>query len=185
MKVDVKGGTVTLRDRLDYPSGYAVRTALATASEELKQSYGVANGNLPAEAIPDLMAAISMHEILRGVEGWSGEAFAGKPVTRQNIHALILDDPDRSMVVGKAAEELYMQQVIGPLVTLAANSSPPSPISEPTSVLNGSNSPSEAEPNGSTPSPKPRKRSKRSSTTSTPMDSTETTSAELAGVSRS
>lgn len=185
MKVNVKGGTVTLRDRLDYQSGHAVRFALAVASEEMKQSYGVTDGSLPAEAIPDLMATISLHEILRGIESWNGEAFAGKPVTRQNIHELILDDPDRSTVVAAAADNLYQEQVIGPLVTLAASSSPPSPTSEPTSALNGSSSTSEDGGNGSTPSPKPRKRSKPSSTTSTPMDYTEPISAEPAGVSRS
>jgi hypothetical protein len=158
---------------------------LAVASEELKASYGVVDGNLPAEAIPDLMAAISMHEILRGVERWSGEAFSGKPVTRQNIHELILDDPDRSTVVGSMADKLYQDQVIGPLVTLAASSSPPSPTDEPTSAPNGSSSTLEESANGSTPSPKPRKRSKPSSTTSIQTDSIEMTSAEPAGVSKS
>jgi hypothetical protein len=173
MKVDVKGGTVYLRDRLDYPSGHAIRFALAVASEELKASYGVTDGNIPDEAVPDLMATISLHEILRGVERWSFK----EPVTRQNIHALILDDPDRSMVVGVAADRLYQDQVIGPLTSAAASSSPPSPTDEPTSAQNGSSSTSEGGPIASIPSPKPRKRSKPSSTSTTQTGVTVTTSA--------
>lgn len=184
MKIDVKGGTVYLRDRLDFAAGHAIRVALALKSSELRTEYGLSPGDdLPDEAVADLNSTMAVHTILRGIERWS----FSEPVTRANIHRLLLDDPDRAAVLGFEVVALYQEQLMGPLANLAANSSPPSPTEDSTSPLTELPSPSEngAASNGSTHSPKQPKRSKPSSTSTTPTAVIVTTSSGPAGDSRS
>jgi hypothetical protein len=182
MRVNVKGGTVVLRDRLDFSLGQALRYAVIARSQELREEYGVPDGEgLPDEAIPDLRSAIALHELLRGIESWSFP----EPVTRKTIHDLILDNDERSMILASAADGLYQAQVFGPLALLASSSSPPTPTDGSTSPTSESSSASTATSNGSTHSLRLHKPSKRSSTTTTQTVATGTTTSEPVGVSSS
>lgn len=163
MEVKVPGGKVYLRDKLDFAAGQAIRVAMIAKREELLDDSGA----LPLDALPDLSAAVTEHSILRGVERWEGKAFGEQPVTRQNIRRLILEDGDRGVLVGMAAQNLYAAKVIGPLAVLGQTSSPPTPANGSISAPTESTSTSKDGTGGSTPSPKRQRPSKPSSTTTT------------------
>ena len=169
--VEVPGGTVYLRERLDFAAAHAIRYAIVLRRNELMETDEAGQQILPRDVIPDLMAAISEAQILRGVESWTFD----EPVTRDSIRRLVLADDQRATVVADAADDLYQEQTINPLALLAVRSSPPTPSNGLTSVPSTSNSTSTEGSNGSTPSPKPRKPSKRSSTSTTRTGATATT----------
>jgi hypothetical protein len=157
------GDTVTLRERLDFRAALTARnTMILTKTED------------PDAGTAEILAALTETYLLVGVESWSLVDAKGKAVevTKANIRECLLSHPNVAMTVGNAADELYSESVILPLVALAQTSSPPTPTSASTSATR----PSSAK------RPRP---SKPSSITPFPMDATATTSSLPAGASSS
>jgi hypothetical protein len=159
------GDRITLRDRLDFRQAITIRKAVALAGEEG-----------PADAA-EILAIMTEWYCLLGIESWSLTDQLGKPVqvSRAAIRARLLDNPDafaQTTELADAADALYMETVLLPLLAAASTSSPPTPTAPSTSAPTDS-------------SPKPPKRSRRSSTASTPTAATAATSSSLAGVSSS
>lgn len=149
---------VFLLPRLPYRVVAAIKYEVVQAREE-------AGGSLSS---PEVLGILSEAYLLHGIASWTLDT----KISREAIRTEILEHDERAMFLGEAADELYSEQVILPLLKLAGRSSPNGQTSESTSARNGS-------------SPKPPKRSKRSSTTTTPTDDTETITPSLAGVSSS
>jgi hypothetical protein len=153
--------TVTLRDRLTFAGGLAVRQRIADA---VRSRLGE----------DDIVATMTEGYILHGISAWTLVGDDGKPLplTLANIRRIFLDDfSDLAMPLAEVANELYETQVIDPLVKAASSSSPDSPTSESTSPTSED-----------TPKPKAT-RSRRSSTSTTPTADTATTTGPLNGVS--
>lgn len=153
------GDTVTLRERLDFRAALTARNTMILVKTED-----------PDASTAEILAALTETYLLVGIESWSLQDAKGKPVpvSKATIRESLLSHPNVAMTVGNAADELYSESVILPLVALAQTSSPPTPTSESTSVPK----PSSAR------RPKP---SKPSSITPFPMDATGTTSPLPAG----
>jgi hypothetical protein len=153
--------TVTLRDRLTFAGGLAVRQRIADA---VRSRLGE----------DDIVATMTEGYILHGIDSWTLVDEAGKPLplTLANIRLIFLADfSDLAMPLAEVANELYETQVIDPLVKAVSNSSPDLPTNESTSPT-------------SEDTPKPTaKRSRRSSISTTPTADTATTTGPLNGVS--
>jgi hypothetical protein len=153
--------TVTLRDRLTFAGGLAVRQRIADA---VRSRLGE----------DDIVATMTEGYILHGIGAWTLVDEAGKPLplTLANIRLTFLADfSDLAMPLAEVANELYEIQVVDPLVKAASSSSPGSPTNESTSPTSED-----------TPKPKA-KPSRRSSTSTTPTADTATTTGPLNGVS--
>jgi hypothetical protein len=123
-------------------------------------------------SIPEHLALLSEQYLLFGVESWTLVDETGKPaeVTKPAIRERLLSHPLVAMVVVDAADALYNEEVLLPLLAMASTSSPPTPTDGSTSATtDSSNSP----PTPSSPS----------SITTIPTDDTETTSPSLVGAS--
>jgi hypothetical protein len=94
------------------------------------------------------------------------------PLTRDSVQSEILARTERASIVAERADELYSEQVLLPLVRMAAKSSPATSTNGSTSATTGS-------------SAEPRKRSRRSSTSITPTAAIEMTSESPDGGSNS
>lgn len=137
------GDTITLRERLDFRAALAARNAIALAQGEGEDTAGI-------------LAALTETYLILGIESWSVVDAKGKavPVNRQTITEYLLSNIDVAMDVADAADDLYREAVVGPLLARASTSSPDTQTPDSTSATNGSG-------------PKPPKPSKRSSTTTT------------------
>ena len=135
------------RDRLDFMRATTVTKAIAFIEE-----------TDPAIRPALVLATLSEFYVLMGVKSWS----LPDPVTSANIRRKLLEHPEVGTIV-EAADALYQEQVLLPLLNRASSSSPPS-------QTNGSTSPT---PRGAK---RPPKRSRPSSISTIPMDDTETTS---------
>jgi len=145
---------ITLRDRLAFRAALTVRnTIIVTKSEDAQAS------------IAEILASLTEVYLLEGIEGWSivDQRNKAVPVSRETVRAFMDEHPDEAMTVGDAADGLYVEAVMRPLLKTASTSSQPTQTTESTSPTIGSE-------------PKPRKHSKPSSTASTQMDGTGTTS---------
>ena len=80
-------------------------------------------------------------------------------VSEEAIRTRLLTRPAEADAIAEAADGLYQEAVMLPLLRRAQNSSPPTPTDDSTSAPKDS-------------APTPLKRSKRSSTTTSPMDGT-------------
>jgi hypothetical protein len=159
------GDRVTLRDRLDFRAATTIRKAVALAGEDG-----------PADAA-EILAIMTEWYCLLGIDSWTLADRAGKaiPVSRAAIREHFLDNPSayaQTTELADAADALYMETVLLPLLAAASTSSPPTPTAPSTSVTTPS-------------SPKPRKPSRPSSTTSTPTAAIARTSSSLDGASSS
>jgi hypothetical protein len=156
------GDEITLRERLDFRAALTARNTMMLVKTED-----------PDATVADVLAALTETYLLVGIESWSLVDAKGKPIeaTKAAIRDHLFSRPDIAMEVGNAADGLYSQAVIGPLVALASKSSPTTPTDRSTSATK--------------PSLKPRKPSRPSSITSIPMADTAKTSPSLAGVSSS
>lgn len=152
---------VVLRERLDFRAAVTARNTIAWAYNE--------NEDL---SIPEILARLTEMYLIVGIESWTLEDVKGKPlpVSREHVTSFMDLYPDEAMVVGDAADALYSEAVMRPLLRAASTSSSDTPTAVETSPTNGS--PSEI------PTP-----SKRSSTTTSRTDGIETTSQLLAGAS--
>ncbi len=147
MEVQLDGITVTLYDRLDFQRATTVTKAVAFIDEQ------------DPEIRPALvLAKLSEFYVLMGVESWS----LPYPVTSATIREHLLPRSDVGILVD-AADELYQEQVLLPLLARAQSSSPPSQTDTSTSVT----------PRGAK---RPPKQSKQSSITTIPTEDTERTS---------
>ena len=158
------GDTVTLRDKLDFFRATAIRKGLSFVESDDDE------GGRAAE----VLARLTEGYLLFGIERWTVVDGKGKtlPVGHSAIRARLLENPTAAGIVADAADELYQEAILLPLVARASTSSPPSPT-------NGSTSPPTVL---SRKRPKP---SKRSSTSTSPTAATEATSSSLVGVSNS
>jgi hypothetical protein len=157
------GDTVTLKETLDFRSVTAIRTNISMLED--------------GSNIADIMATLTEGYLIYGIASWTlvDEKNKPVPVTRAAITDILLADIGSAAIVGDAADEVFGEKVLLPLLNRAGTSSPPTPM-EPTSVR----------PPASTPSSvRPPRRSKPSSISTIPTDDTETTSSSLAGVSNS
>jgi hypothetical protein len=133
--------TVTLRDALPPLARRALIYDLSLLGDE--------------GTMGDKLATLNEGYILRGVESWTIVDAKGKPVpvTPSAIRERLVDND----IVAKAADDLYTEVVLLPLLLGASSFSPPTPTAAQTSAVT----------NGQTPQRKP---SKRSSTSTTRMD---------------
>ena len=154
------GDEITLREHLDFRAALTARNMMMLVKTED-----------PDATVADILAALTETYLLVGIESWSLVDGKNKPieVTKAAIREHLFSRTDIAMEVGNAADGLYSQAVIGPLVALASKSSPTTPTDRSTSVTK--------------PSSSPRKPSRPSSIASIPMAGTAKTSPSLAGVS--
>jgi hypothetical protein len=122
----------------------------------------------------DRLALLSEGYLLRCIDRWTVVDAKGKalPPSRDNIRRLLIEDAYRGDVVAKAADDLYSEAVLLPLMLGASSSSSDSPTDEPTSPA----------VNGTTHHPR---RSKRSSITTIPTVVTGAMHSSNGGVSSS
>src|SRR5688572_6057575 len=157
------GDTVQLREKLDFTAALAARNTIIHAKT-----------NDPGMSIAEVQALLTELYLLSGIESWSVKDEKGKALepNRTAIREHLLTNIGAAVLVADAADELYAEAVMLPLLEKASTSSPPTPEAPSTSPTTGS-------------SPEPRKPSKRSSTSTTPTDVIEVTSPSLVGGSRS
>jgi hypothetical protein len=146
-----EGDTVQLRKRLDLAGGVRLQRLLIDANRE-----GVDTA--------ELSGRLAEAYLLVGVTAWTFRDKAGKPVPVNDgaIRELLLSDYERSALIAEEADGLYIEPVLGPLLSRARTSSPTTTMVASTSATG----------NGS---PVTRSRSRRSSTTTIPTDDTTTT----------
>jgi hypothetical protein len=146
--------TVTLRERMDFRSSIAIRNAL-----------GLEAGPDGSLDMADLLAILTERFVLYGIQAWSvvDEKNQPVPVSRQAVTDLILSDIELATAIGDAADDLYRNAVMLPLLQGGQTSSP-------STSTNGSTSARKAS------STKRRTRSSPSSITAIPTAVTETTS---------
>lgn len=155
------GDEITLRPALDFRQALAVRN-----------SIGLLYATEPDTEMADVLAVLTEGYILNGVESWTCEDGKPIPINNRTIRDHLLTHIDTAMLVGDAADALYSEAVMSPLLAKASTLSPPTPTDESTSPTTGS-------------STTPRKPSKRSSITTIPTAGIEMTSQSLDGVSSS
>ena len=141
--------TITLRDHLDFRQGKRIQNEILLLEEEQRQDVAF------------VLAVLTEEYILGGVEAWSVVDDKDKPVpvTRDTIREYLLSKPVAAGPVADAADELYQEAVMLPLLRRAQNSSPPTPTGGLTSAPTSSE-------------PKRPKLLKQSSTSTTRTDGT-------------
>ena len=156
--------TVALRDKLGFQAAMTIR----------KQMYVIKAGDHEAST-GEILAAMTEHYLLFGIESWSLVDGKGKPVpvSRAAIREFLeLIDFETAELLTDAADGLYAELVLLPLVARASKLSPPTPTEG--SIFRRSGS-----------STKPPRPSKRSSTTTSPTGATGTITQLPAGDSSS
>lgn len=153
------GDTVTLRERLDFRAALTARNTIVLLKTED-----------PDASAAEVLAALTEMYLLLGVEAWSIVDAKNHPVavSKAAVRELLLGNPDAAMTVGDAADALYSQAVILPLLARAQTSSPRTRTGGSTSATKRSSA--------KRPTPL-----RRSSTTTTPTVATEATSDSLDG----
>jgi hypothetical protein len=153
--------TVTFRDALGF------REALSLRNEVI-----ILQSNDGSTSTGEILATLTEGYLLHGIVAWSLVDEKGKPVpvTRPAIRDRLLTRMESAVVLADAADSLYAEAVMLPLLLAASKSSPPGRTGGSTSRPNGSGKPHPT-------------RSRPSSTTTTQTDATETTGTSPAGVS--
>jgi hypothetical protein len=154
---------VTLRDTLDFRGVTAIRHGISFLENDGSDAYTA-----------EVLAVLTEGYVLHGIESWTLVDEAGKPlpVSRAAIRERILARVDVAAGIGDAADELYGEKVLLPLLVRASKSSQPT-LTEPST-----SAPKDSQARR----PKP---SKRSSTTTTPTVVTATTTGWPVGDSSS
>lgn len=115
---------VTLRDALDFRGATTIRNTL-----------GIAKVEDPDVSNAEILAILREQYILEGVERWTLQNGTGPlPVSKANIRAHLLTHIEEATAVAQAADDLYSEQVVLPLLATASSSSPPSPTAASTSA---------------------------------------------------
>ena len=155
--------SVTLRERLGFEEAMAIQKNVVS----LKATD-------PDASTGDVLATMTVTYVINGIEAWSVIGVDDKPIapTKPAIRELLLTNLDVAMTVAEAADDLYREAVLAPLVKAASNSSDDTPTESSISPIS-----TFEEQNGNHSSP--------SSISTTPMDATETTSWSPVGVSSS
>jgi hypothetical protein len=171
--------TVTLRDRLDFRSASTILKAV--------QLMGAGDEDVDTA---EILALLTENYLIYGIESWTLVDVKRKPVPvgKAAIREVLFPSA-AAMVVADAADELYSEQVMVPLVARAARLSRPSPTDESTSPKNDdSASPTPTPPATSSTSSSSSTRqtpSKPSSISTIPTAATATTTTSLDGDSSS
>lgn len=154
--------TVTLPEVLDFRRTVTVRQAVRIALRTGPRD------------VAEMTALLMETYVLHCIDGWSLTDEQGKPLpaSRENVEAILLAAIDEAEKVGNAADDLYTETVVLPLLTRAPASSPPTPTPVPTSATTSGPQ-----------TKRPRTRSKPSSTSTTPMGVTGPMAASPGGVS--
>lgn len=165
------GDEITLRERLDFRSATTVRNAV-----------GLARLEDPDVSNAEILAILTEHYIVFGVEAWTlvhevpdergKPVIRPLPVTKPNLRSLLLTNDEAASAVGEAADAQFGAQILGPLLSAASTSSGHGPTADSTSA--STDSPS------SNPTP-----SSPSSISTTPTAATGTITSLPAGGSRS
>lgn len=118
-----EGDTVTLRDTLGFREVTTIRNLAGTLDRE------------DPLFVAEILAAMTEGYVVFGVSGWSLVDDKGKPLTvdRKVIREHILANVDVAAEVGDAADELYGDKVMLPLLNRASRSSQDSPTDSSTS----------------------------------------------------
>ena len=150
--------TVTLRARLDFHQATSITNGVNFIDNDDEKSRAA-----------EVLAVLTEGYVLHGIEKWTLRDVSNKPVElkKSNIRRFILDRPDIYPAVVEAADGLYNEAVLLPLVARASSSTPTSPTTASTSPKRG----------GGPRRPGP---SKRSSITTIQTGGTEMTSSSLA-----
>lgn len=120
--------SITLRDRLDFRAALRIKKAVALVP--LDDGSGTRG--------PAVLAAMSEWYIREGVEAWTCVDEKGKPVPVDL--ARIFESPDLDLVVD-AADALYAEAVLLPLLQRTSRSLQRSPTEASTSPTNGTTTP--------------------------------------------
>jgi hypothetical protein len=154
------GDRVELRERLDFRTTVTIQKSVMFLGED------------PSN--PEILAALTEAYLLFGISAWTVQDERGKaiPVNRGAIEQHLLPNIEAALAVADAADDLYQETVLLPLLMRGSGSSGTSPTTRSTSRRTSS-------------PPVPLRRSKRSSTTTSRTDDTATTSASLDGGSSS
>jgi hypothetical protein len=166
-----EGDTVVLRDKLGFHEALTIRKAIALSRED-------ADTGSERALAAEILATLSEFYVLMGVESWTIQDAKGEPlpVTKTNIRGVLMESPDIELVI-EAADTIYNEAILLPLLLRANPSSPPTPTpsAEPGSSTSATESPT-----------KPQKPSRPSSTTTSRTDGIETiTSLPVGGSSSS
>ena len=157
------GDTVTLMDALDFRTAQTIRKSIQWQKSED-----------PEASVPEILAMLTETYLLHCIAGWTltYEKRKPVPVSKAEIKSRLLTVLASAEIVGDAADDLYAERVILPLLARASSSSPPSPTNGSTSAMNGSGR-------------RRPKRSSPSSTTTTPTVVIVTTTPPPGGASSS
>jgi hypothetical protein len=157
------GDDVHLHERLSFRSAVTMQKSVISLRSEVDD---------PSTA--EILAVLTEAYIVYGVSAWTLQDAKGKaiPVNRSTITEHLLSNLGAALEVADAADDLYQEAVLLPLVARGSRSSVTTPTSESTSPPTSS----PAEP------PRPLK---RSSTSTSRTDATATTSSLPAGDSSS
>lgn len=166
--------TVTLPDVLDFRRTLTVRQAIRIA-------IAISREEGERLTMAELTATMCESYLLHCIDAWTCQQDGDKgkpepiPVTKANVRAYLLEgNYDAAEEVGNAADDLYSEKVVLPLLGTARSSSSSTPTPPPTSQTTTGSKPKA-----------PKTLSKPSSTTTTPMAATAPTGWSPAGVSSS
>lgn len=139
------GEVVTFRETIDFRTASIARKSV----EWLRYED-------PEADVPEVLAVLSEFYLLHCIERWTIRDAKGKPVevSKAAVREYVLPNATAAFDLAEAADELYQEVILLPLVARASKSSPPT-------LTNGSTSPPK-------PSGRSRKPLKPSSTVNTP-----------------
>jgi hypothetical protein len=128
--------TITLSDELDFRTAARIRNSVSLLSDEERQD----------EAL--VYAVLQEAYLLVGVSAWTVQDADGKPVPvgTTTVRNWLLPKPVQASIVADAADDLYTEAVMAPLVRRAQVSSQPTPTGPSTSAPNGSAAAAPAQP---------------------------------------
>lgn len=166
------GDTVYLRDKLGLRAGATLQSLIIASRRQNARDDDAEPPPLTPMQTAEVNGNLIEQYVLLGVVGWTFVDGKGQkvPVHSDTIRSWLLDDFERATPVADAADDLYKDAVIGPLVRGASELSPDTTTDTSTSHI----------PTGTQSDPT---QSRPFSTSTTPMDDTETTSLSLAGAS--
>ncbi len=158
------GDTVTLPEVLDF------RTTL-TVRQEIRLAVQNAAATGEGLSLAEMTSLLVESYLLHCIGGWTirDDRNQPVPVSKVTVRQYLLANQESAEMVGNAADDLYTEKVVLPLLSPGSSSSPPTPIPGPTSPTNGRTS--------------NRKPSRRSSTTTTPTVATGPMAASPGGAS--